>query len=148
MAKTAANLETQDQLQTFLEALESGTFADVRHLLRGMSSAEIAHLLESSPPRVRNLLWTRAEPDDQRDVLQYLNEEIAAYCLRDKDTAELVSVALDFEDDGLADLLQELPRKVMRSVLESMDEQNRHRIEAILSYPEDTAGRLMNTDIV
>src|SRR5690606_17790578 len=86
--------------------------------------------------------------DDQRDVLQYLNEEIAAYFLRDKDTAEIVSVALDFEDDDLADLLQELPRKVMRSVLESMDEQNRHRIEAILSYPEDTAGRLMNTDIV
>lgn len=148
MAKTAANLETQDQLHAFLEALESGTFADIRHMLRGMSSAEIAHLLESSPPRERNLLWTLVEPEDQRDVLQYLNEEIAAYFLRDKDTAEIVSVALDFEDDDLADLLQELPRKVMRSVLESMDEQNRHRIEAILSYPEGTAGRLMNTDII
>lgn len=148
MAKSAVNLETQDQLHTFLDALESGTFAEVKTMLRGMSAAEIARLLESSPPKERNLLWTLLDKELESEVLQYLNEEIAAYFLRDRDAAEIISVAVDFEDDDLADLLQELPRKVMRRVLESMDEQNRHRIEAILSYPENTAGGLMNTDIV
>ena len=148
MAKSALNLETQDQLQTFLSALESGTFAEVRHMLRGMSAAEIAHLIESSPPRERNLLWTLLEKEDERDVLQYLNEEIAAQFLRNRDAEEIISAVEGFDADDFADLLQELPRKVMRRVLESMDEQNRHRIEAILSYPEDTAGGLMNTDII
>lgn len=148
MAKSAANLETQDQLQTFLEALESGTFADVRHMLRGMSAAEIAHLIESSPPRERKLLWPLIDKDDESEVLQYLDEEIAAHFMRDWNAEEILSVAEDFEPDDLADLLQELPRKVMFTVLESMDEQNRRRVEAILAYPDDSAGRLMNTDII
>ena len=147
MAKSA-NLETQDQLQTFLEALDTGTFADVRTMLRGMSAAEIAHLIESSPPRERNLLWQLLEKDDEGEVLQYLNEEIAAQFLRHREAEEIISAVEGFDADDFADLLQELPHKVMRQVLESMDEQNRHRIEAILSFPEDTAGGLMNTDII
>ena len=147
MAKSA-NLETQDQLQTFLEALDTGTFADVRTMLRGMSAAEIAHLIESSPPRERNLLWQLLEKEDEGEVLQYLNEEIAAQFLRHREAEEIISAVEGFDADDFADLLQELPHKVMRQVLESMDEQNRHRIEAILSFPEDTAGGLMNTDII
>lgn len=148
MVKSAATQETRDQLHTFLDALESGTFAEVRHMLRGMSPAEIAHLLESSPPRERNLLWTLLDRDAESEVLPYLNEEIAVYFLRDRDASEIVDVAEEFEDDDLVDLLRELPRKVTLKVLESMDAQNRQRIEAILSYPEDTAGGLMNTDII
>ncbi|NPU92797.1 MAG: magnesium transporter [Gammaproteobacteria bacterium] len=147
MAKSA-NLETQDQLQTFLEALDTGTFADVRTMLRGMSAAEIAHLIESSPPRERNLLWQLLEKEDEGEVLQYLNEEIAAQFLRHREAEEIISAVEGFDADDFADLLQELPHKVMKQVLESMDEQNRHRIEAILSFPEDTAGGLMNTDII
>lgn len=147
MAKSA-NLETQDQLQTFLEALDSGTFADVRAMLHGMSAAEIAHLIESSPPRERNLLWQLLDKDDEGEVLQYLNEEIAAQFLQHRKAEEIISAVEGFDADDFADLLQELPHKVMKRVLESMDEQNRHRIEAILSFPEDTAGGLMNTDII
>ena len=147
MAKSA-NLETQDQLQTFLEALDTGTFADVRTMLRGMSAAEIAHLIESSPPRERNLLWQLLEKEDEGEVLQYLNEEIAAQFLRHREAEEIISAVEGFDADDFADLLQELPHKVLKQGLESMDEQNRHRIEAILSFPEDTAGGLMNTDII
>jgi magnesium transporter len=148
MAISAKHLETQGQLQTCLEAVESGMFADVRHMLRGMSSAEIAHLIESSPPRERNVLWKLLEKEDEGEVLQYLNEEIAAQFLRHKEAGEIISAVERFDTDDVADLLQELPHKVVRQVLLSMDEQNRHRIEAILSFPEDTAGGLMNTDII
>ncbi|HVL01557.1 MAG TPA: magnesium transporter [Dongiaceae bacterium] len=147
MAKSA-NLEVQDQLQTFRDALDTGAFADVRAMLRGMSAAEIAHLIESSPPRERNILWQLLHKDDEGEVLQYLNEEIAAFFLRHRDAEEIISAVEGFDADDFADLLQELPHKVMRRVLQSMDEQNRHRIEAILSFPEDTAGGLMNTDII
>lgn len=148
MAISAKNLETQGQLQTFLAALDSGTVADVRTMLRGMSAAEIAHLIESSPPRERNILWQLLDKEDEGEVLQYLNEEIAAQFLRHREAEEIISAVEGFDADDFADLLQELPHKVMKQVLESMDDQNRHRIEAILSYPEDTAGGLMNTDII
>ncbi|MET0582220.1 MAG: magnesium transporter, partial [Pseudoxanthomonas sp.] len=50
--------------------------------------------------------------------------------------------------DDLADLVEDLPDTVIDEVLKSMDRENRERLEQVLSYPEDTAGRLMNPDVV
>lgn len=148
MAKTQSSHETQDQLHAFLEALESRAFDDVRRMLRGMSAAETANLIESSPLRARNLLWQLIDKDVEGDVLQYLNEELAAYFLRHRNTEDILSLVEGFDADDFADLLQELPKTVMRQVLDSLDDQNRYRIETILSYPEDTAGGLMDTDLI
>ena len=81
-------------------------------------------------------------------MLQYLHEEIAAQFLRHRNAQEIIDTVEDFEPDDFADLLQELPRTVARRVLESMDEQQRQRVETVLSFPEDTAGGLMNTDTI
>ena len=148
MELNQSSIETQDQLQLFRSALESGTFEKVRQMLRGMSAGEIATLIESSPPRERNLLWQLVPNEDEGEVLQFLNEEIAADFLRHKNAEEIANAFEGFESDDIADILQELPDNVMRRVLESLDDQNRHRIEAILSYSEDTAGGLMSTDII
>ena len=148
MELNQSSIETQDQLQLFRSALESGTFEKVRQMLRGMSAGEIATLIESSPPRERNLLWQLVPNEDEGEVLQFLNEEIAADFLRHKNAEEIANAFEGFESDDIADILQELPDNVMRRVSESLDDQNRHRIEAILSYSEDTAGGLMSTDII
>jgi magnesium transporter len=57
-----------------------------------------------------------------------------------------LSVTEDLDTDDLADILQQLPETVIQEVLESMDSQDRVRVEKVLSYPEDTAGGMMNTD--
>ncbi len=148
MAKSQPSHETQDQLHTFLHALDSGAFDEIRRMLRGMSPAEIAKLIESSPLRARNLLWQLIDKEDEGEVLQYVNEELAAYFLRHRNTEDILSLVEGFDADDFADLLQELPHAVMRQVLDSLDDQNRYRIETILAYPEDTAGGLMDTDII
>jgi len=148
MAKSQSSHETQDQLHAFLDALESRAFDDVRRMLRGMSAAETARLIESSPQRARNLLWQLIDKDEEGEVLQYLDEEIAAYFLRHRNTEDILSLVEGFDADDFADLLQELPKTVTQQVLDSLDDQNRYRIETILSYPEDTAGGLMDTDII
>ncbi len=68
--------------------------------------------------------------------------------LRNLSTDELVSLVEELDTDDLADLLQELPDHVTSQVMASLDEQNRERLEHVLSYPEDTAGGLMNTDVI
>jgi len=138
----------QAQMKAFNEALDNGALAEVRHMLQGMPAADTAHLLESSPPRERNILWKLISKEDEGDVLQYLHEEIAAQFLRHRNAQEIIDTVEDFEPDDFADLLQELPRTVARRVLESMDEQQRQRVETVLSFPEDTAGGLMNTDTI
>lgn len=148
MAKAQNSHETQDQLHAFLEALDSGGFDEIRRMLRGMSPAETAKLIESSPSRARNLLWQLIDKEEEGEVLQYLNEELAAHFLRNRNTEDILSLVEGFDADDFADLLQELPKTVMQRVLDALDDQNRYRIETILSYPEDTAGGLMDTDII
>ncbi|MDY6918956.1 MAG: magnesium transporter [Pseudomonadota bacterium] len=148
MAKSQSSQETQDQLHALLAALDSGAFDDIRRMLRGMSAAETARLIESTPQRARDLLWQLIDQDQQGEVLQYVNEELAAHFLRHRNTEDILSLVQGFDADDFADLLQELPQHVMRQVLDSLDDQNRYRIETILSYPEDTAGGLMDTDII
>ncbi|OUS01787.1 magnesium transporter [Gammaproteobacteria bacterium 42_54_T18] len=148
MPKNAKPNHLQAQMKAFNEALDNGALAEVRHMLQGMPFADTAHLLESSPPRERNILWKLISKEDEGDVLQYLHEEIAAQFLRHRNAQEIIDTVEDFEPDDFADLLQELPRTVARRVLESMNEQQRQRVETVLSFPEDTAGGLMNTDTI
>ncbi|SHF51091.1 magnesium transporter [Modicisalibacter ilicicola DSM 19980] len=137
----------QPKLARLNDALESGALEQARRMLnRGLAPVDVAHLLESTPPKERNVLWGLIEPELQGDVLQYLGEDIQTEFLNRMDAQQLVSATEGLDVDDLADLLQRLPNTVTLEVLDSMEAQERQRLETVLSYPEDTAGGLMNTD--
>jgi len=148
MQSTAEQEKHQKRLRTFTRALESGTLASVRKMLNALRPAEIAHLLESLPPQERELLWELVDEKIGGDVLVYVNDELRASLIREMEPEELVAAAEGLETDDLADFLHDLPDVVIQEVLQSMDEQDRQRLESVLSYPEDTAGGLMNTDTI
>ncbi|MCD6008314.1 magnesium transporter [Halomonas sp. IOP_31] len=137
----------QPRLDRLNAALENGALDQVRRMLnRGLAPVDVAHLLESTPPREREVLWALVDPELQGDVLQYLNDDIQTVFLSRMDTQQLVSATERLDVDDLADLLQRLPNTVTLEVLASMEAQERQRLETVLAYPEDTAGGLMNTD--
>lgn len=141
--------QARQRLRSLSEALDSGALKQVARILNGgLSPSDIAHLLESSPPRQRALLWNLVDKQLEGDVLQYLGDDIRSYFLSQLNAQELADIIEDFESDDLADLLQQLPDTVIQEVLDTMDEQDRQRVEEVLSYPEDTAGGLMNTDTI
>ncbi|SFM40958.1 magnesium transporter [Marinobacter zhejiangensis] len=141
--------QARQRLRSLGEALDSGALKQVARILNGgLSPSDIAHLLESSPPRQRTLLWNLVDKSLEGEVLQYLGDDIRGYFLSKLNAQELAEVIEDFESDDLADLLQQLPDTVIQEVLDTMDEQDRQRVEEVLAYPEDTAGGLMNTDTI
>lgn len=146
MASLAETRTFRQRLQSLTDALDRGSLQQVARILNGLSPSDIAHLLESSPPRQRTLLWSLIDKELEGEVLQYLSDDIRAYFLSQLDAQEVANVIESFEPDDLADLLQQLPEPVIRDVLDTMDAENRQRVEAVLAYPEDTAGGLMNTD--
>src|SRR6056300_235204 len=141
-------LQTQKHLDTLNDALQSGTFLQVRRLIKSLNSADLAHLLESSPPRTRQVLWTLVDKDNDGDVLQWLSSEVQAQLLRGLNAEEVVALTEGFDTDDIVDILQHLPDRVTQEVLMSMDIQDRQRVEQVLTYDEDTAGGLMNTDTI
>jgi magnesium transporter len=81
-------------------------------------------------------------------VIQYLNEDLQSEILSELNAKEVVELTEGLETDDLADILQQLPIQIAQEVLDAMDQQDRQRVEKILSYDEDTAGGLMNTDSI
>nr|WP_277610945.1 magnesium transporter [Microbulbifer celer] len=129
-------------------ALDSGTGREVQRMLHTLSPQNIAELLESSPPRIRQLLWKLIDSDVEGEVLQELPDEVQAQILATMDTDEMVAVMEGLDADDVADLLQQLPERVMGEVLSAMSENDRQRVERVLPYDEETAGGLMDTDTV
>lgn len=130
------------------QALNSGTFIQTRRMLNSLPRSEVAHLIESSPPKTRAILWKLINSDIEGEILPYLSDEIQSQFLSKMDTDEVVAATEGLEPDDIADILQQLPDRVIREVLASMRQQDRQRVEQVLSYPEDTAGGLMNTDVI
>jgi magnesium transporter len=148
MTETAETRTTENRLELLTRALDSGAAEQIRHLLISLHPAEIADMLESFPHGPREILWELVDPDNHGETLVHLNDEVRADLIDKMDTDDLVAASEGLDADDLADLIKDLPGAVIQQILRSMDEQNRERLIAVLHYPEDSAGGLMNVDVV
>lgn len=148
MAESVRHEKTARQLRLLSDALDSGRLGPVRRLVNTLSPAEIGNLLESLPPAKRTVVWGLVDAEDDGEVLVHVGDEVREGLLAEMDPDEIVAAVEDLDIDDLADLVEDLPDAVIEQVLRSMDRENRERLEQALSYPEDTAGRLMNPDVV
>jgi magnesium transporter len=143
-------METQSSsFNAIHQALEDGTLLHVKKMLSdSLHPGEIANLLESLPTPKRLILWELINQDITGDVLVEVNDEVRATLIQTTQTEELIQAFENLETDDLADIIQDLPATVSEQVLQSMDKQNRVRLEEVLLYPEDSAGGMMNIDTI
>jgi magnesium transporter len=138
--------ELQRQIHT---ALEDENIYLLHRILDSLHAADIAKLLEALPPREREQLWEFVSPERDGDVLAHAaNGQVRVSLLEGMAATEVAQATKDLDTDDAVDILQDLPEDVAAQVLAAMDAQDRNRLEAVLSYPEDTAGGLMNTDLL
>lgn len=149
MASYSNNQTPEQHWRSISDAIEAGSLKQVARIInKSLSTSDVAHLIESSPPKQRNIIWQLVDDDYRGEVLQDLSEDVQAYFLSKLNAQELIDATEDLDTDDLADILQNLPEAVIDEVLDSMDSQDRERVEEVLAYEEDTAGGLMNTDTV
>jgi magnesium transporter len=148
MAETFELKNVQSQLSSISESLSDGTFVQVRKLLHDLQPGDVALLLESSPTKTRNELWQLIDADFHGDVLEELSEDVRNGIISKMVPSSVVDALEDMDTDDLAETLSSLPETVLQSILKSMDAQDRLRAEKALSYGEDTAGFMMNTDTI
>jgi magnesium transporter len=136
------------RLAALRAALDEGAVRSAERMVNTLHPAEIAQLLESLPPKRREIVWELTDPELDGDVLVELSDEVRAHLIRDMDPEELAAATEGLEVDDLADLLADLPETVTQQLLRNMDHQDRERLSRVLSWPEDSAGGLMSTDTV
>ncbi len=140
--------KTARHLERLSDALDSGVQSQVKKLLNSLNGAEIGDLLESLPQSRRQLVWDLVKVDLDADVLLEVNDEVRAGLIRDTSADDLIQAVGDLDLDELADILNDLPGAVITEVLRAMDRQDRERLAQVMSYPEDSAGGLMDPDVV
>ena len=146
-----ASVEEADKLSLLTQyagLVGSPTINQLRYILNNLPPAEIAHHIESAPPKIRRILWELVDEDLDGEVLGELSEGLRQEFLRGMDSGELAAALEGMDPDDVVDLLQELPDRVIPEVLRAMDDQNRQRVEQMLHHGENTAGGLMNTDTI
>jgi magnesium transporter len=148
MSNTEEHGSNQTLVLSIQKALAANDLLSVRDALARVHPSEIADLLESVPSEIRDELWVHVKPEVEGDVLAEANDRVRAALLENMFAHEVAAATETLDTDDAADILQDLPEYRADEVLRSMDEQNRTRIAAVLSYSEDTAGGLMNVDVV
>jgi magnesium transporter len=142
------SFDEKNNLNLLLDNSADLTTDEVRSLLNRLSSSEIAHALESSPPKQRKLFFSLLETNEEGDVLADLGEEIQQELVSNISNEELAEAVKELEPDETVDILQNLPADRMNTILSKMSLRDRKRIEIGLNYPENTAGGLLNTDVI
>ena len=139
---------TQANLSLLREKLGGGSMRSTQMLVGSLHPSELARLLESLPLRERAVIWEMVDPENEGDVLVELADEVRDGLIEGMPTDELMVAIEGMELDDLADLIADLPEALTQEALRSLDHQDRERLHAVLSYDEDSAGGLMNVDII
>lgn len=134
------------QIGRVREALEAGKFKRVGRVFRDMHPAKAAGLLEALPPPERSAVWEMLDSERAGKILVQLHEEVRANLALEMGEDELIAAVRKLDLDDLVDLIQALPHGRGRRLLLSMDERKRKQLVSMLSYPEESAGGLMNID--
>jgi len=140
--------DVKTDLSLLSEALEGGMMRRAEGLMANLNPAEIALLMESLPPAKREIVWKLVADSDEGEVLAELNDEVRTRLMEEMDTADLLAATEGMPIDDLADVAADLPESITELLLQSLSQSDRERLEAVLSYPEDSAGGLMNPSTV
>ena len=135
-------------LQNLMLSLEASDYDEAKTQIKEVHPAEIARLLEAIQPKDRSILWPDIDILIQGEILKEVNEDVQSQLIGEMTVDDLVKATEKLDSDDLADLVPNLPESAVHSLLLTLDFKHREHLNKILSYPEDSAGGLMNTDFI
>lgn len=122
--------------------------AELQKKLDELHPADVAYILEALPIEQRLVVWDLVKAERDGEILLEVSDAVRQTLIADMDSEELLAAAEQLDTDEIADLAPDLPRDVFQELLETLDSQNRERLQSAMSYPNDTVGALMDFDIV
>lgn len=143
-----AQIESENLLERLLELLQVGNSAPIESFLSELHPADVADLLESLTPTDRARAWLQI-PDEQGGfVLNELQEAVRGQLIGETPKERLAQLIQPLDVDDIADLVPDVPANILSDVLFTVNQEARKGLGEVLSYPEDSAGGLMDLDMI
>lgn len=145
-------------LEPAFEQIENGTpledaslrdkLTELTVLLSELHPADVAAVLESLPPRERNIIWILVKPEDDGEVLLEVSDAVRETLIESMDKDELLAAVDNLDADELAELADDLPHQVVYEALQTRDEEERAQVKAAMSYEDNQVGAIMDFELV
>jgi magnesium transporter len=137
-----------DFVEQVLDAVAAGDNETARFLVEPLHPADVADLIELAREDEREGLVAALAEIVDADVYAELNEHVREALVEEMEPAKLAELAGELETDDAVALIEDLDREDRAAVLEAMEPDDRAAVEEALAYPEETAGRLMQRDLI
>ena len=135
-------------VEAVVEALATERFDDAYDRVQALHYADAADLLERLSPAERSLLVGLMQADFEPEILAEVDETIRDEIVDQLGLETIAQVVTELDSDDAVQVVEELDEDEQRKVLEAIPAEDRTLIEESLAYPEDSAGRLMQRELV
>ena len=148
-----SRLDADDHLKSafvreVLDAADAGEHEQVRALVSPLHPADIADLFEQARPDQRKALADALDDLLDGEVIAELNDHVREELIDTLDPRKVADIASELETDDAVAIIEDMEEDDQRAVLRALSPDDRAAIEEALSYPEESAGRLMQRDLI
>jgi len=145
---TPNEVESVDLLTQVIADLGAGNQENITAALEESHPAVVANLIESLPQEHRNELWQAVPEHQEAEILTHLHDDARDSVINVMQEEELLAAAEAMQPEDLAEIIDDLPQQRSDALLEALDNDYRSRLEFVLNFNEDSAGRLMSRDVI
>jgi magnesium transporter len=135
-------------VEMVVDAADRGDSARLKELLKALHPADVADLMGFLTAELRRELVPVLDPAEFADILSELDDNIREEVLEEVEPAKLARALEELESDDAADIIEDLDEDQRGAVLAAMSEVDRAAIETSLGYEEESAGRLMQREVL
>ena len=135
-------------LNQITQDLEQNNIQAVADALSSVHPSEIANILQSLEPEDHSRIMEALDNETASEVILELDREQREDILEGFDEEKIADIVEEMDSDDAADLIGELPKATAETVLSKLDPEEYREVEPLLNYPEDTAGGIMQTELV
>ncbi len=135
-------------VRTVLDLVEAGDVEAVREKVEPLHPADIADLVELTPADQRQALAAAISGLIDGDVLAEMNDWVREALIEALEPHEVADIAAELDTDDAVAIIEDMEEEDQRAVLRALDPDDRAAIEEALSYPEESAGRLMQRELI
>jgi magnesium transporter len=139
---------TEAFLADVLGAVEKNDSPGLFALVQGLSNEDVADLIELCTPEQREAFMVMVKPVLDPEVLPLLDENVREDIVDELNTKELAQAISSLETDDAVEVIETLDQDTRREVLSALPLEERDALRTVLSYPEDSAGRLMQQEFL
>ena len=147
-SKDASYVINKQKMAIVLSALASGNRVDLTEVLEPLHPADIADIIEQLNTTDRARFIRLYDTEFYGDILSEIDEHIREEVISELNPDVLAEAVRDLESDDVVDIVEDLEEEQKETILKALDEGDRVAVQSLLSYPERSAGRLMQREVV